>query len=222
MANHTHGAGEHPAVHGMLVFGTDTIYLSHLPMFMPPHERQLILEVRFQGPGDPAGVYRRDRAQSGEKIYTWVPRSFVLTDLVNAGAGAARMQGAIVRGHFERRGTAITGDDVQCDVVKVIHSQLLSAKGPHDAQLKYLMFGTATAAFAVHVISTPPDFDQVLGVESSIAPSASGRMVVADGRQNGFERRIRSDERISVRDGDTVGTLRCLDEIYLERDELKS
>jgi hypothetical protein len=222
MANHTHGGGEHPALHGMLVFGTGTIYLSHLPMFMSPHERQLILEVQFQGPGDPAGVYRRDRGQNGEKIYTWVPRPFVLTDLVNAGAGPARMQGAIVRGHFERGGTAITGDDVQCDVVKVIHSQLLSAKGPQDAQLKYLTFGTAAEAFAVHLISAPPDFDQVVSVESSIAPGASGRTVVADGRQNGFDRRIRPDERIGVRDGDTVGTLRCIDEIYLERDELKS
>jgi hypothetical protein len=32
-------------VHGMLLFGADTLYLSHLPMFMRPHNYQVILEV---------------------------------------------------------------------------------------------------------------------------------------------------------------------------------
>jgi hypothetical protein len=29
--------------HGMLLFGEETLYLSHLPMFMSPHNFQVIL-----------------------------------------------------------------------------------------------------------------------------------------------------------------------------------
>jgi hypothetical protein len=34
--------------HNMVVFGRDTVFLSHLPMFMAPHDAQLILEVALE------------------------------------------------------------------------------------------------------------------------------------------------------------------------------
>src|SRR3954468_23208955 len=34
-------------VHGMLLFGSGPVYLSHLPMFGTPHNFQVILEVTF-------------------------------------------------------------------------------------------------------------------------------------------------------------------------------
>ena len=34
-----------PATHGMLIFGTNKIYASHLPMFHSPHNYQVILEL---------------------------------------------------------------------------------------------------------------------------------------------------------------------------------
>ena len=37
-----------PAIHGMLMVGTQTIFLSHLPMFHRPHDYQVILEVGLQ------------------------------------------------------------------------------------------------------------------------------------------------------------------------------
>jgi hypothetical protein len=51
-------AQDQPAVHGMLLVGEETLYLSHLPMFHSPHNYQVILEVRFKTSTlDPKSVY---------------------------------------------------------------------------------------------------------------------------------------------------------------------
>src|SRR5215218_7768508 len=64
-----------PAVggHGMLLIGTTPAYLSHLPMFMAPHDFQVILEVAFTGAGDPQARYIQDRQHTGTKLYTFSP-----------------------------------------------------------------------------------------------------------------------------------------------------
>ena len=38
-----------PTTHGMLLFGNETVYASHLPMFHSPHDYQLILELDLEG-----------------------------------------------------------------------------------------------------------------------------------------------------------------------------
>ena len=50
---------ERPAIglHGMLIVGEETIYVSHLPMWMRPHNFQVILEVTFRGPDQPPLAY---------------------------------------------------------------------------------------------------------------------------------------------------------------------
>ena len=92
-ATHGHGTAheshpaaptDRPGVHGMLMVGEETIYLSHLPMFMSPHNYQAILEVTLTSKGsDPQAIYANDRRTTGEKIYTFMPERFVLTELVS-------------------------------------------------------------------------------------------------------------------------------------------
>jgi hypothetical protein len=51
-----------PAGHGMLVIGLDTIFFYHLPMFMSPHDDQVVLEGTLSQQGsDPQRTYREDR-----------------------------------------------------------------------------------------------------------------------------------------------------------------
>src|SRR5687768_7566230 len=79
-------AGDRPAGHGMVVVGTETVFLSHLPMFMEPHDYQVILEASFgAGPGK---VYAEDRkAHLKALVYTVAPEPFVLPDLFPPGPG---------------------------------------------------------------------------------------------------------------------------------------
>jgi hypothetical protein len=44
---HHDGGGDAKGFHGMVLWGLDSIYLSHLPMFKaPPHAYQVIIEGR--------------------------------------------------------------------------------------------------------------------------------------------------------------------------------
>jgi hypothetical protein len=218
MANHTHPSAGVKAFHGMLIFGSGPIYLSHLPMFQAPHDHQLIMEVEFSGTGNPGATYASDRAKSGEPVYTWVPKPFVLTELMKASGAAREMQGTIVRGHFERGGTPITDGDVRCVVKQVVHTHPISASAPRDTTLRYVVFGSSGVAFAAHLISGPPDFDHVLSVDGAAAPTLPATVVV-EGRGNDPERRLRSGDRARV-SGGVDGILHGRDEIYLELGDL--
>ena len=59
--------------HGMLVLGSESVYVSHLPMFMPQHRYQGIWEVSFGAEGDK--VYRAERArpENAKLIFTLEP-----------------------------------------------------------------------------------------------------------------------------------------------------
>ena len=109
-----HGGGSDTmGLHGMLLFGTDPLYLSHLPMFGHPHNFQVILEVAFDA--DTEAVLRADREDGGDDLYTFAPAEFPITELDPAGAGArTSIEGTIHRGHFERGGPALTPPSRRC------------------------------------------------------------------------------------------------------------
>ena len=66
---HQDTKAERPAIghHGMLIVGEETIYVSHLPMWMAPHNFQVILEVTFRGPDQPQALARNGRP-AGSRI----------------------------------------------------------------------------------------------------------------------------------------------------------
>ena len=85
-AQHQH-SGDHPAVHGMVVMGEKTIFLSHLPLFKTatynsPHDYQVILQATFHHPTRNAiQIYQKDRKQTKTRLYTLEPEKFVLPTL---------------------------------------------------------------------------------------------------------------------------------------------
>src|SRR5215207_9138752 len=123
---HEH-AQESPAFHGMVLFGEQAAYLSHLPMFMSPHDYQAIFEVTLSKKGtDLLAAYVQDRRENMErphpesKMYGFAPiidefdqdpltDKFVLTDLVTPANPhdphspplRSAFKGDIYRGHFE-------------------------------------------------------------------------------------------------------------------------
>src|SRR5215217_3673597 len=74
-------------VHNQMMVGTQTIYLSHLPMFMfdPEHREhnfQVILEVTLNGPGNAQATYVNDRtSHPTERMYTMSPAPFEMIEL---------------------------------------------------------------------------------------------------------------------------------------------
>ncbi len=146
----------------MLLFGDQAVYLSHLPMFAPPHNFQVILEVTLDEAGREAIASARD--QEREDYHTFVPEPFPITELdPGQGSPRASIEGAIHRGHFERGGPLLA-EDVVATVREVVHFRELAPEAERDTErdLTYLCFGRPGSLYLAHEVSAQPDFDQVL------------------------------------------------------------
>ncbi|WP_067546106.1 hypothetical protein [Nocardia crassostreae] len=168
---HGHGHGDPPAddgtlgKHGMLVFGTvSTTYLSHLPMFMSPHNFQVVLEVGLDDRSADALAADRERGFTG--IHTSDPADFQMSELDPRDGGPVRktVPGTLVRGHFERGGEVIVRNAV-ATVRAVVHfADVALDEPPSGRRLTYQCFGRAGELFLLHDILGRPNFDQVLAI----------------------------------------------------------
>lgn len=224
--------------HNMMVVGERSVFLSHLPMFMSPHNFQVILEATFTSGGrNVQDIYTKDRQSNRQtKMYTLRPEeSFKLPSLFTPDPPSRNsFKGTIFRGHLEREGkkkiAGLTNIDV--NVKRVIYAQQLGRGLDKSDKLEYILFGNGQELFLAHVIATPPDFDQILSVKISNAPSDEelkhfDRVVTLD-RENSASSRIKEGEKVVVQ-GHVTGAHQFLQlqiqadvEFYFEEGELSS
>ena len=199
-----------PAIHGMLIVGEQTVYLSHLPMFtMEEHKYQALFEVTLTKDGDdPEATYVQDRQRTGTRVYTLVPEEeFVLTELAPEHPGGAPSRNSfparIVRNHFERPPTNPNlARGVTVDIKHVVCFKELNPNAPRPEVLAYQLFGNGAGLFLAHVIVRRPDFDQVLaakvrGREFTDHELRAGVTIEFPGRPDDPEVRLQEGERIS-------------------------
>jgi hypothetical protein len=223
-----------PGGHGMAVIGTDTVFFSHLPMFMSPHNYQVILEGRLAP--DAAAVYREDREAHAGELYTFNPVPFVLPDLfARADGQPARrrsFEGTLFRNHFEEppahpEPRVEIADAVPVEVVTVVHSHKFDPNAVSPERAQYLLFGRGRELFAAHVVSNPPDFDQLLSVEiegrdftDDDLQGGSVMLTVPD-RANEFAERLKAGQRVTCIAADGEIQLTVNAELYVETNDLK-
>ena len=119
-------------IHGMLVVGERTIYLSHLPMFTAPNHRfQVILEATLARDGDdPQAAYLADRRQSGATIYTLRPDEFDIACLEPGHPQCiTSFTGTLFRNHFERPGKQAILPGLTVNVMRVVAFRRLPVAG---------------------------------------------------------------------------------------------
>jgi hypothetical protein len=206
--SHTHPpGGDRPAGHGMVVVGTETVYLSHLPMFMKPHDFQVVLQARFGD--DDQQTYVDDRAAHPKSlVYTLAPAPFVLPDILPPAPGKPprlrTFRGDLFRGHFEQPGHGT--DQIAADVDVTVDAVVLGRRFDPEAQapdaLAYVLFGAGAERWLAHVITGPPDFDQLVSVTITdpldAKALAAGIPVTVPGRKN------LAGERVGLDGGDAV------------------
>ena len=194
-----HGGDDTMGLHGMLLFGTDPLYLSHLPMFGHPHNFQVILEVAFDD--DAEAVLSADREGGDDGMYTFAPAEFPITELDPADAGArTSFEGTIHRGHFERGGPTLT--PAVATVREVVHFAELDVAAAHDTdqELTYLCFGRPGQFHLAHDVTASPDFDQVLtGADGAGNRDGPGRTPGGPGRDDRVPQRRAGPVRRSAR-----------------------
>jgi hypothetical protein len=196
---------DHPAVHGMVLFGQRKIFLSHLPLFSSnghrsPHNFQAILEASFSDPQH----YQQDLAAVAKNpwtLFTIEPDPFLLNDL-NSAAETNRqiksIQATVYRGHFERGGTPLIRD-AELVVEKVVHFRSFDLDEQRPKRLSYIVFGGGSELFLAHRITRPPDFDQILSVTfdenlSGEVP-ATGTISTAYDLIDSVDRRIKEKQK---------------------------
>jgi hypothetical protein len=223
-------------VHGMLLVGQEPIYLSHLPMFMAPHNYQVILKVHLDDEAN--GTLRNFRAHFGpDSRYTVKPEVFSITDLIPNDTGtAARTSFAaeLVKGHFEK-GADVIAEHATVHVDEVVHFQELGRVDEKSTDLEYLLFGAGEQFFLAHWITRPPDFDQILAVsvtghqftDEELSRELFGVLVTIGERANDVHDRLRSGEKVSGRAHVTGAhqfqdlQVEVLSEVYFEEGELR-
>jgi hypothetical protein len=233
---HSHGSVK--AVHNMVVFGEHRIFLSHLPMFMAPHNAQVILEATFVKDGKSIDdVYVADRATNRTvRFYTLQPQSFVLPDLFRADRThppLTQFTGTVFRGHLEKGGASIDAlTNIEVHVKQVVHAHGFDGLDKLST-LTYVMFGSDQEQFLAHFISKPPDFDQLLSVSvTGDLPKPEelqrGPTTEVLGRGTRPPDRLKPGEAVAAR-GHVTGAHRFLNlnvrvnaELYFEEGELAS
>jgi hypothetical protein len=235
--------GGHPAEeeedippHNMMVIGEKSVYLSHLPMFMEPHNFQVILEATFTSGGrNVQELYTKDRQTHPQtKMYSLSPTdSFELTALFTPTPPPRKsFKGTVIRGHLERKGNAVIRglSNVDVSIKRVVYAQELGEGFDKSDTLRYFLFGTRQELFLAHVVAAPPDFDQLLSVKIKNPPTDEelkrGVSVEMLDRPNIATRRLREGEKVTAR-GHVTGAhqflqleIQAVTEFYFEEGEL--
>jgi hypothetical protein len=155
-----HGMQDMPSTHGMFLFGSEKIYLSHLPMFHTPHDYQVLLEVKLpKSVKEKYLAVLKDNPQ--QSMFTIVPESFILPELV---ASKGNFMAQLFFGHFERGGSPFT-TMVEFEITKVLYFKKFEKTASQPKEANYILIGNEVEQFLVHSITSKPDFDQIAKVE---------------------------------------------------------
>jgi hypothetical protein len=147
--------------HGFSLLGKNTLVLSHIPMFMAPHQAQMFLEVTLAGAAgqDPTKIYLDDMAKTHTTDYVLLADPLVLPTL--GPAAPHRLEsftGKLFRGWpFNNPNTApVLAENVTVHVKKSLYFHPFTMDKP-VASLTYLGFRTPETSYLVHKLVQPPD-----------------------------------------------------------------
>ena len=179
------GQRETPAVHGMFMFGSDTVFLSHMPMFaMANHQYQVVLRVTL--PPDAMNLYRAQKQQHPQAVLNLANTAddtFILADLQTR--TRTQFNASLWPDYTNDGGGAPIGDpfatNVPVHVDQIVHFRHFHPTANRPPDLEYLLFGTATEAHLSHLITTEPDFQHILTLAT--VPSWAGADQLSGGVQ---------------------------------------
>lgn len=180
---HAHGSGAKvpAAVHGMVIFGENEIFASHIPMFMIPHDWQALFKVRLSHPTvDAMAAYKKARAKNGtQALLTLQPKPFVLPPLLEGKTKS--FEAALYLGNFETDGKQLLSG-ITVTVEKILEVHHLSPENVALDSLQYYLVQDGKSGYLVHQISAPDNFDHIMQVDlpAELALQTSGKLPVLD------------------------------------------
>lgn len=181
--------------HEFELFGNETLYLSHYPMFGSIHSYQILLEVTVRGAAgsDVKKDYLALRKSNPSASYSVSPETsagsdhyWVLPETVKTGKS---FQANL---HWQKGNShpAFIAHNVTVEIVKVIYFRFFHPEDQTPELLTYLLFGKDGERYIAHYIGSHPDFDQILSVsidpasESALAGDGTAILVTIPGRSD--------------------------------------
>jgi len=160
--------------HGMLLFGSgEHFYISHLPMWMKPHDYQMIAKVTLNQ--STKEILNKEKAK-GVTLFSAAPNgTFVLPKYANGDLPS--FQADIFKGHFERDGIKIGSAQVVFE--KLIHFKKLkkSEPSPSPNKQKYVLFGEEDSQYIVHIAHGFPELDEILEITPFQDPNIKNKLI---------------------------------------------
>jgi len=161
----THKAHSYVGLHGMaLILAGDKILASHLPLYAPPHDYQIVYEVTTNNTNLKKIKSVLKKAANEQRLITILPAKFDLNLLINKKAPTLNI--TVFNGHFERGG-------------KVLFNATLTFKNPlyvekittDKAQKNAfsLVKLTEQQGLIIHKIQSKPSYDSL-----SLVPLTKG------------------------------------------------
>jgi hypothetical protein len=198
--------------HGHLLFGTDPFYISHLPLYYPPHNYQAIYEVGF------ADDFRSNRLKKklvkmlkeSKGYATFEPardpenhandsRSFKIPEFTCQAKleGNKIFYGNVHSGHFERESHELgfTGLIIK----RVVYYKELSTEGNSDVDADpntdadYIVFGHSGQYFASRVLKKRPGVDHIFPITRN---SSFWLSEIGDLNHKVYQTKINGNQRI--------------------------
>lgn len=203
-----------PSTHGMLLFGSEKIYVSHLPMFRSPHHYQIILELELSKSDKQKYVSDKNK-NPNYTTYTIEPEKFVLPDMIN---NPKPFKVNLYRGHFERGGIEIL-KNITVKIVQIISFKKFNPEEMKSKTTNFILFGNEKEQFLAHEITNKPDFEQIIEVKTNMS------LFLNNEKSKIITLNITENSPIGVSSNEVVVNEKpifLLKQLYLEFDDLKN
>ena len=146
--------------HGMVLFAAnDSLLVSHMPLYRPPHDYQLVYEVTLPADIQPLVLAKLQQ----HRLLTLLPADFDLRQMINA--SVFNVNADIYHDHFERGGERWLSGIAVTFSRQLYQRRLPDANKPADNG-SYDAFSHHGQMFLLHQIGTPPGYDHILKVSA--------------------------------------------------------
>jgi hypothetical protein len=207
-------SSDKPSTHGMLLFGSEKIYVSHLPMFNSPHDYQIILELELSKSDKQKYISDKNK-NPNYTTYTIEPERFVLPEMVN---NPKSFKVNLYRGHFERGGIEIL-KNITVKIVQIVSFKKFNPEEIKSKTTNFILFGNDKEQFLAHEITNKPEFEQIIEVKanlSSFFKKEKFAIVTLNSSENNPIGIINNEVLVNEK------PIVLLKQLYLEFDDLKN
>lgn len=176
--HNTHKSHSYVGFHGMaLILAGDKVLASHMPLYAPPHDYQIVYEVTTDEiTNDDTHLKIKSatqletiknilkKAANKQEQITILPTKFDLNLLINKKTPILNV--TVFNGHFERGGNALFSTKLTFE--KPLYVKKLAITKPKKAEFDLIKI-SATQGLVIHKIQSKPSYDSL-----SLVPLSNG------------------------------------------------